>query len=83
MSACPVQIFIFVLNKSSCHGMFLLGECVMYEHVRKGLLGFTLQGVDTEGKEKGSKGEATKMFGANTPTVSCFFDSKSCMYLQI
>lgn len=34
------------------------------------------QGVDTDQKEKDSKGDATKMFGANTPTVSCFFDSK-------
>lgn len=40
--------------------------------------GFTLQGVDTEGKEKDSKADASKMFGANTPTVSCFFDSESC-----
>lgn len=63
--------------------MFLLGECVMYERVRKILPGFTLQGVDTDVKEKGSKDDATKMFGANTPTVSCFFDSKSYMYLQI
>lgn len=42
------------------------------------MLGFTLQGVDTEGKEKDSKADASKMFGANTPTVSCFFDSESC-----
>lgn len=34
------------------------------------------QGVDTE-EEKGSKGDVTKMFGANTPMVSCFFGSKS------
>ncbi|MEQ2168660.1 hypothetical protein GOODEAATRI_017114, partial [Goodea atripinnis] len=33
-------------------------------------------GIDTEEKEKGSKGDATKLFGANTPTVSCFFDSE-------
>uniref|UniRef100_A0A3P9LID1 Myoferlin n=1 Tax=Oryzias latipes TaxID=8090 RepID=A0A3P9LID1_ORYLA len=32
-------------------------------------------GVDTEEKEKTSKANATKMFGANTPTVSCTFDS--------
>lgn len=38
---------------------------------------FMLQGIDTEQKEKGSKGDVTKMFGANTPTVSCFFGSKS------
>lgn len=37
---------------------------------------FILQGVDTEQKEKGSKGDVTKMFGANTPTVSCSFGSK-------
>lgn len=36
---------------------------------------FMPQGVDTEQKEKGSKGDVTKMFGANTPTVSCFFGS--------
>uniref|UniRef100_A0A3Q2Z126 Myoferlin n=1 Tax=Hippocampus comes TaxID=109280 RepID=A0A3Q2Z126_HIPCM len=35
-------------------------------------------GVDTEEKEKSSKGDVTKMFGANTPTVSCSLDS--CMY---
>lgn len=34
------------------------------------------QGVDTEQKEKGSKGDVTKIFGENTPTVSCFFDSE-------
>lgn len=39
---------------------------------------FTLQGVDTEEKEKGSKEDATKLFGANTPTVSCSFASKWC-----
>lgn len=38
---------------------------------------FMPQGVDTEQKERGSRGDVTKMFGANTPTVSCFFDSKS------
>lgn len=38
---------------------------------------FMPQGVDTEQKEKDSKGDVTKMFGANTPTVSCFFGSKS------
>ncbi|XP_077482691.1 myoferlin-like isoform X3 [Stigmatopora argus] len=36
-------------------------------------------GVDTEEKEKSSKDDVTKMFGANTPTVSCSFD-RSCMY---
>lgn len=34
---------------------------------------FILQGVDTEQKEKG---DVTKMFGANTPTVTCSFGSK-------
>lgn len=38
---------------------------------------FMPQGVDTEQKENGSKGDVTKVFGANTPTVSCFFGSKS------
>lgn len=38
---------------------------------------FIIQGVDTELKEKGSKGDVTKMFGANTPTVSCSFGSKT------
>lgn len=33
---------------------------------------FILQGVDTEQE----KGDVTKMFGANTPTVSCSFGSK-------
>lgn len=37
---------------------------------------FTLQGVDTDEKEKGSKADVTKLFGANTPTVSCSFDSE-------
>lgn len=32
-----------------------------------------LQGIDTEEKEKV---DATKLFGANTPTVSCSFDSE-------
>ncbi|KAJ0060089.1 hypothetical protein NL108_003925 [Boleophthalmus pectinirostris] len=32
-------------------------------------------GIDTEEREKGSKVDATKLFGANTPTVSCFFDN--------
>ncbi|KAF7662453.1 hypothetical protein LDENG_00235470 [Lucifuga dentata] len=36
-------------------------------------------GIDTDNEEKGSKGDATKMFGANTPTVSCSF-SKSYVY---
>ncbi|KAM4624027.1 myoferlin-like [Polymixia lowei] len=31
-------------------------------------------GVDTEEKDKSSKTDATKLFGANTPTVSCSFE---------
>lgn len=37
---------------------------------------FSWQGIDTEEKEKDSKGDVTKLFGANTPTVSCSFDSE-------
>ncbi|XP_053197896.1 myoferlin-like [Scomber japonicus] len=40
-------------------------------------------GVDTEEKEKGSKGDATKMFGANTPTVSCSFDRSYMYHLRV
>ncbi|XP_077406159.1 myoferlin-like isoform X3 [Vanacampus margaritifer] len=36
-------------------------------------------GVDTDENEKSSKGDVTKMFGANTPTVSCSLD-RSCIY---
>ncbi|CAK6964083.1 myoferlin-like [Scomber scombrus] len=40
-------------------------------------------GVDTEEKEKGSKGDATKLFGANTPTVSCSFDRSYMYHLRV
>ncbi|XP_069547483.1 myoferlin isoform X1 [Brachyistius frenatus] len=40
-------------------------------------------GVDTEEKEKGSKADATKLFGANTPTVSCFFDRSYVYHLRV
>ena len=40
-----------------------------------------MQGVDTDVKEKGSKADATKLFGANTPTVSCTFDSELCIIM--
>ncbi|XP_078135621.1 myoferlin-like isoform X2 [Sander vitreus] len=38
-------------------------------------------GVDTE--EKGSKDDATKLFGANTPTVSCSFDRSHMYHLRV
>ncbi|XP_040032655.2 myoferlin isoform X1 [Gasterosteus aculeatus] len=38
-------------------------------------------GVDTE--EKGSKADVTKMFGANTPTVSCSFDRSYMYHLRV
>ncbi|XP_042253888.1 myoferlin-like isoform X8 [Thunnus maccoyii] len=38
-------------------------------------------GVDTE--ERGSKADATKLFGANTPTVSCFFDRSYMYHLRV
>uniref|UniRef100_A0A3B4WEX9 Myoferlin n=1 Tax=Seriola lalandi dorsalis TaxID=1841481 RepID=A0A3B4WEX9_SERLL len=40
-------------------------------------------GVDTEEKEKGSKADATKLFGANTPTVSCSFDRSFLYHLRV
>ncbi|XP_011486215.1 myoferlin isoform X2 [Oryzias latipes] len=40
-------------------------------------------GVDTEEKEKTSKANATKMFGANTPTVSCTFDRSYMYHLRV
>ncbi|XP_023128999.2 myoferlin isoform X1 [Amphiprion ocellaris] len=40
-------------------------------------------GVDTEEKEKGSKADTTKMFGANTPTVSCSFDRSYMYHLRV
>ncbi|KAL6095247.1 myof [Pungitius sinensis] len=38
-------------------------------------------GVDTE--EKGSKADVTKLFGANTPTVSCSFDRSYAYHLRV
>uniref|UniRef100_A0A665W534 Myoferlin n=1 Tax=Echeneis naucrates TaxID=173247 RepID=A0A665W534_ECHNA len=38
-------------------------------------------GVDTE--EKGSKADVTKLFGANTPTVSCSFDRSHLYHLRV
>ncbi|XP_073345751.1 myoferlin isoform X3 [Pagrus major] len=40
-------------------------------------------GVDTDMKEKGSKADATKLFGANTPTVSCTFDRSHIYHLRV
>ncbi|KAM8729757.1 myoferlin-like [Acanthopagrus schlegelii] len=40
-------------------------------------------GVDTDVKEKGSKADATKLFGANTPTVSCTFDRSHMYHLRV
>ncbi|XP_029933511.1 myoferlin-like isoform X2 [Myripristis murdjan] len=40
-------------------------------------------GVDTEEKEKDSKADATKLFGANTPTVSCSFDRSYMYHLRV
>ncbi|XP_020779848.2 myoferlin-like [Boleophthalmus pectinirostris] len=40
-------------------------------------------GIDTEEREKGSKVDATKLFGANTPTVSCFFDRSYMYHLRV
>uniref|UniRef100_A0A3B4WDS6 Myoferlin n=1 Tax=Seriola lalandi dorsalis TaxID=1841481 RepID=A0A3B4WDS6_SERLL len=34
-------------------------------------------------KEKGSKADATKLFGANTPTVSCSFDRSFLYHLRV
>ncbi|XP_029953810.1 myoferlin-like isoform X5 [Salarias fasciatus] len=42
-----------------------------------------LQGVDTDDKEKSGKAAATKMFGANTPTVSCSFDRSYMYHLRV
>uniref|UniRef100_A0A8C3B0K0 Myoferlin n=1 Tax=Cyclopterus lumpus TaxID=8103 RepID=A0A8C3B0K0_CYCLU len=39
-------------------------------------------GIDTDNKEKGSK-DATKLFGANTPTVSCSFDRSHMYHLRV
>ncbi|XP_035001217.1 myoferlin isoform X2 [Hippoglossus stenolepis] len=40
-------------------------------------------GVDTEEKEKDSKVDASKLFGANTPTVSCSFDRSYMYHLRV
>ncbi|XP_029953811.1 myoferlin-like isoform X6 [Salarias fasciatus] len=40
-------------------------------------------GVDTDDKEKSGKAAATKMFGANTPTVSCSFDRSYMYHLRV
>uniref|UniRef100_A0A8C4IGT5 C2 domain-containing protein n=1 Tax=Dicentrarchus labrax TaxID=13489 RepID=A0A8C4IGT5_DICLA len=37
----------------------------------------------TNEKEKGSKVDATKLFGANTPTVSCSFDRSHMYHLRV
>uniref|UniRef100_A0A673AA28 Myoferlin n=1 Tax=Sphaeramia orbicularis TaxID=375764 RepID=A0A673AA28_9TELE len=37
-------------------------------------------GIDTEEKEKGSKGDTTKLFGANTPTSHTHMSNASYMY---
>lgn len=51
-------------------------QCDTWKRCSKTSFWFGLQGIDTEEKEKGSQGDATKLFGANTPTVSCSFDSE-------
>ncbi|XP_054605025.1 myoferlin isoform X1 [Nothobranchius furzeri] len=53
-----------------------LGACAIFQ--LEGALG-----VDTEEKEKGSKADSTKVFGANTPTVSCSFDKSSMYHLRV
>ncbi|XP_034049225.1 myoferlin-like isoform X2 [Thalassophryne amazonica] len=40
-------------------------------------------GVDTEEKEVGSKADANKLFGANTPTVFCSFDRSYIYHLRV
>ncbi|XP_042364022.1 myoferlin-like isoform X2 [Plectropomus leopardus] len=40
-------------------------------------------GVDTEEKVKGSKADASKLFGANTPTVSCSFERSHMYHLRV
>ncbi|KAK9529891.1 hypothetical protein VZT92_011440 [Zoarces viviparus] len=40
------------------------------------------RGIDTD-EEKGSKADATKLFGANTPTVSCSFDKSHMYHLRV
>ncbi|KAK2820769.1 hypothetical protein Q5P01_023728 [Channa striata] len=54
-----------------------LGACAIFQ--LEGALG-----VDTEEKEKGgSKEDATKLFGANTPTVSCTFAQSFRYHLRV
>ncbi|XP_072229894.1 myoferlin-like isoform X2 [Leuresthes tenuis] len=53
-----------------------LGACAIFK--LEGALG-----VDTEEKEKDSKADATKLFGANTPTVSCSFDRSFMYHLRV
>ncbi|XP_012731581.3 myoferlin isoform X3 [Fundulus heteroclitus] len=53
-----------------------LGACAIFQ--LEGALG-----IDTDEKEKGSKGDATKLFGANTPTVSCSFDRSYMYHLRV
>ncbi|XP_061564455.1 myoferlin-like isoform X3 [Cololabis saira] len=53
-----------------------LGSCAIFQ-LEGGL------GVDTEEKEKSSKADATKLFGANTPTVSCSFDRSYMYHLRV
>lgn len=72
------QIFTYVFNTSMA--CVYLAVCETHEQLKSSEM-FTLQGVDIEEKEKGSKADAnkadaTKLFGANTPTVSCSFESE-------
>ncbi|XP_040924277.1 myoferlin isoform X2 [Betta splendens] len=53
-----------------------LGSCAIFQ--LEGALG-----VDTEEKEKGSKEDSTKLFGANTPTVSCTFTKSFRYHLRV
>lgn len=73
------QIFAYELTPSTelscvCVCFLCSWERVKYECVITRW--FSWQGIDTEENEKDSKGDATKLFGANTPTVSCSFDSE-------
>ncbi|KAM9716080.1 myoferlin-like isoform 2-T2 [Menidia menidia] len=53
-----------------------LGACAIFK--LEGALG-----VDTGEKEKDSKADASKLFGANTPTVSCSFDRSFMYHLRV
>ncbi|RVE59409.1 hypothetical protein OJAV_G00188400 [Oryzias javanicus] len=53
-----------------------LGSCAIFQ--LEGALG-----VDTDEKDKTSKANATKVFGANTPTVSCTFDRSYMYHLRV